>query len=71
MQELLDAINQLDNALTEAAKRQAARDIGSAIGSAVGASTGLMELQRTEPEIDAMTLEEIETWANFVRAQIV
>jgi hypothetical protein len=71
MQIILDAINRLDQALDEAAKRQAAREIGSAIGSAIGGSTGLMALERTETEIDAMTLQEIETWANFVRAQIV
>lgn len=67
MQELLDAINRLDEALNEAAKRQAARDIGAAIGAALGTA---VTIYRTPEQIDAMSLTEIEAWAEGVELEV-
>lgn len=60
-QDLVDAINRLDNALNELAEREAAQDIGAALGSAIG-----YPLVKTSAEIDAMTLAEIHDWRNAI-----
>lgn len=64
---MLEAIERLRAALNEAEKRQAARDLGAAIGSAIGTSSTLF---RTDEQIEAMTLEEIDAWATDVEASI-
>lgn len=58
MLELLDAINRLDQALTEAAARDAALAIGEAIGGSVG-----YPLKKTPEEINAMSWPEMQQWA--------
>lgn len=62
MQELLDAINRLNNALNEAAARDAARDIGAAIGGVIS-----YPLKKTTAEIDAMTWAEMQAWGSAVQ----
>lgn len=63
--ELRAAIDRLNAALDELEKRLAARALGVAIGAALGTS---VSIYRTEAQIDAMTLSEIDNWANTVEA---
>ncbi len=62
-QDLLDAINRLDNALDEAAARDAAQDIGAIIGGIIG-----YPLIKTSTEISNMSLSQITDWRNAIAA---
>ena len=67
MQELLDAINRLNNALNDLEKRQAAFDIGVAIGNELGTGSGLY---RTPAQIEAMSNAEINAWGANIEASV-
>ena len=64
MNDLQDAINEFRQAVEEYAKRVAARKVGAAIGAIIGASA--YPHKKTEAEIDAMSLSQLETWVNSV-----
>jgi len=65
MQEILDAINRLDNALNEAAARDAALDLGEAIGNYVGAA--MYVNKRTPEQINAMSWPDMTAWSQQVK----
>lgn len=67
MKEIEEAIKRLNRAIDELEKRQAAKAIGAAIGAALGTT---VSIYRTDAQIDAMSLSEIDTWAGDVATEI-
>ncbi len=66
-QELQNAINRLNNAITEFEKRQEALNLGSVIGAVLGTSATVF---KTPAQIEAMTIPEINSWCVAVEAAV-
>ena len=66
-QELKNAINRLNNAITEYEKRQEALNLGSVIGSVLGTSATQF---KTAEQLNAMTIPEINVWCASVEASL-
>jgi len=62
-QDLQNAINRLNNAITEYEKRQAAKDAAVAIGTALGTAVSIW---RSAEQIDGMTVAQMDSWSTQV-----
>ena len=62
-EELQNAINRLNNAITEYEKRQAAKDAAIAIGTALGQAVSIW---RSAEQIDGMTVALMDSWSTQV-----
>ena len=71
MQELLNAIERLRNAIIEAEKRKKAQFLaGLALGAVLGGLEGFVPPTTEHDEVDGMTLGELDDWGDAMEDAI-